>query len=114
MPKYMINICYGDLEKRKQFGESPDAAKLMSKYQEWSKKIAAKTLVAHKLKEGSGKKLELHGGQVKDGPFVETKETIGGFYIVETSSYDEASKLASDCPTLLYQGGYIEIREVEF
>jgi len=114
MAKYMINIFYGNLDKRSQFNQSSEAAQLMSKYQEWSQKIAAKTLLAHKLKDGSGRKLELQSGQVKDGPFIETKETIGGFYIVEANNYEEALELAKGCPTLLFQGGYVEVREVEF
>ena len=35
------------------------------------------------------------------------------FYVIEAESYEEAAKLASECPTLLYQGGYVEVRRVE-
>jgi hypothetical protein len=113
MAKYMINICYGDLEKRKKFKQPSDQEFLMKKYMEWSQKIGAKTVVAHKLRDGGGRRLDLVNGDIKDGPYVETKETIGGFYIVETPSYEEAVKMARECPTLLYQGGYVEVREVE-
>lgn len=110
MAKYMINICYGDLEKRKK----TDHQFLMQKYQEWSQKIAAKTILAHKLKDGDGRKVMLVGNQAKDGPYIETKETIGGFYIVEANDYEEAVEVAKGCPTVLHQGGYVEVREVEF
>ncbi len=110
MAKYMINICYGDLEKR----NSADGKFIMDKYREWSEKIANKILVAHKLKDGVGRRLDLRGKEVKDGPYVETKETIGGFYILDVKNYEEACAIAKECPTLLYQGGYVEVREVEF
>lgn len=114
MAKFMINICYGDLEKRKKTSHPNDEQFVMRKYGEWSQKIAAKTIVAHKLKDGEGRKVELVEGRTKDGPYAETKETIGGFYVIEASNYEEAVEVAKDCPTLLYQGGYVEVREVEF
>jgi hypothetical protein len=44
-----------------------------------------------------GKKVRLAGGKLSviDGPFVETKEVVGGYAIVETKSYEEAMKLAT-------------------
>ncbi len=113
LAKYMINICYGDLEKRKKASHPNDDQFVMNKYREWSQKIAAKTIVAHKLKDGEGRKIELADGRTKDGPYVETKETIGGFYIIEANCYNDAVEVAKECPTLLYQGGYVEVREVE-
>jgi hypothetical protein len=109
----MINICYGDLEKRKQSKHPGNSEFIMKKYGEWSQKIGQKTIVAHKLRDDGGRKLDLVNGAIKDGPYTETKESIGGFYIVEAANYDEAVKIASECPTLLYQGGYVEVREVE-
>jgi hypothetical protein len=46
---------------------------------------------------------------VTDGPFVESKEIIGGFSIVQAESIDAAAELAKECPTLL-SGGRIEVR----
>lgn len=50
------------------------------------------------------------GGVVADGPYVEAKEMIGGFSVVEASSYDQAVEIARQCPIALV-GGAIEIRE---
>ena len=113
MAKYMINICYGDLEKRRASIHPNDDSFVMNKYREWSEKLGRKIHVAHKLFDGEGKKLELKNGKVTDGPYAETKESVGGFYVIEAESYEEAAKLASECPTLLYQGGYVEVRRVE-
>ena len=44
-----------------------------------------------------------------DGPFAETKEALGGFYIVQASDLDEALDYAAKCPGAKY-GGSIEVR----
>ena len=46
---------------------------------------------------------------VTDGPFVESKEIIGGFSIIEAGSIDAAAELAKGCPGLL-SGGTVEVR----
>ena len=38
------------------------------------------------------------GAMVTDGPFLETKEALGGFYVIEAASPDEALALARDVP----------------
>jgi hypothetical protein len=48
---------------------------------------------------------------VTDGPYVETREVLGGFFHLVAESFDQAVELARDCPHLEY--GTIEIREVE-
>ena len=45
-----------------------------------------------------------------DGPFAETKEGLGGFYIVEARDLDHALELGKACPGLWY--GAIEVRPV--
>jgi len=45
-----------------------------------------------------------------DGPFAETKEGLGGFYIVEARDLDHALELGKACPGLWY--GSIEVRPV--
>ena len=45
-----------------------------------------------------------------DGPFAETKETLGGFYLVEAKDLDEALALGAACPGAKY--GSIEVRPI--
>ena len=45
-----------------------------------------------------------------DGPFAETREQLGGYYLVEAKDLDEATKLAERIPSARY--GSIEIRPV--
>lgn len=45
-----------------------------------------------------------------DGPFAETKEALGGFYLVEAKDLDEALDLGAKCPGAKY--GSIEVRPI--
>ncbi len=57
------------------------------------------------LRASEGKRL------LSDGPFAETKEQLGGFFIVEAKDLDEAVELASTMPHL-QDGGAVEIRPI--
>lgn len=56
--------------------------------------------------------VRIRGGelQVTDGPFAETKEQLGGFYIVETDNLDQAINIASRIPGA--ETGSVEVRPV--
>jgi hypothetical protein len=49
---------------------------------------------------------------VTDGPFVEAKEIVGGFSIVQADSLDTAAELARGCP-VFSRGGSVEVRPLE-
>jgi hypothetical protein len=61
---------------------------------------------------GQGARIEVTRGQraVVDGPFAESKELVGGFYIVEVKSREEAIEWALRCPTGLGFDDVLEIR----
>jgi hypothetical protein len=48
---------------------------------------------ASTVRQGTGEPL------VTDGPFIETKEALGGFYVVECKDLDQALALAKLCPS---------------
>ncbi len=50
-------------------------------------------------------------GLVSDGPFVEAKEAVGGYLLLDAESMEEAVAIAEKCPTLKY-GITIEVRPV--
>ena len=58
--------------------------------------IAAESLRSH----SSASRLQVRGGQthVIDGPFAETKEMIGGFFLINCATQQEAIAIASECP----------------
>jgi hypothetical protein len=47
---------------------------------------------------------------VTDGPYAEVKEALGGFYLLECDSIDEACRLAAEIPAA--ETGAIEVRPV--
>jgi hypothetical protein len=48
---------------------------------------------------------------VTDGPFAETKEVLGGFYLVEAASSEEAEAIAAQVPSAR-MGGTVEVRPI--
>ena len=48
---------------------------------------------------------------VTDGPFAESKEIVGGYFIVRAASIEDATVLAKDCPDLPHDGK-VQVREV--
>ena len=55
----------------------------------------------------SGKK----GKIVADGPFAESKEAVGGYFLLHVANLDEAVEIARQCPILEY-GSTVEVRPV--
>jgi hypothetical protein len=47
---------------------------------------------------------------VTDGPFAETKEQLGGYYLIEATDLDQAISIAARIPGALY--GSIEVRPI--
>ena len=48
---------------------------------------------------------------VVDGPFAESKEAIGGFFLLQVDGLDEAAEIAKEFPALAY-GATVEVRPV--
>lgn len=51
---------------------------------------------------------------VTDGPFVESKEFLGGYYLVDVASRERACELAAMIPDAGIEGLGVEVRGVEF
>ena len=90
--------------------------KVIEKYMAWGSRLKQAGVLSesHKLTDEPGKVMRGKGGTIRvtDGPYSETKEILGGYYVVEAESYDRAMDLARDCPHLEY-GGTIEVRQVD-
>ena len=57
-----------------------------------------------KLADEPGKIMRAKNGHVRvtDGPYGETKEVLGGCYIVSAENYDKAADVARNCPHFEY------------
>lgn len=79
----------------------------------WCDSLAARDKLEHGHPLAPGGKLVSHGRRprVLDGPFAETKELIGGYFLVTAADLDEATELGAECPLLQY-GMTVEVRPV--
>ena len=61
---------------------------------------------------GSAKTVRVRNGEpvLTDGPFAETKEQLGGYYLIEADSIEQATSIAAGIPAVRYGG--IEVRPV--
>ena len=70
------------------------------------------TAIAGNPLEREGKIVSGKNGRVvSDGPFAESKETIGGYFLLKVATMDEAVAIAQQCPGLPY-GIRVEVRPV--
>ena len=87
--------------------------KTMANFLAWFERLSADgTLKAGQplMDEGrtvSGKE----GRTVADGPFAESKEAIGGYFLIKADSLDDAVAIAQQCPMLGY-GTVVEVRPI--
>jgi hypothetical protein len=109
-PEYMLLFRGNDWHK----GLSPEEMQqVASQWMAWFERLTAqgKAIAGNPLEcEGkvvSGK----NGRMVADGPFAESKEAIGGYFLLKVNSIDEAVAIAKECPGLPH-GVKVEVRPV--
>ena len=93
--RYMMFIKHTENYKMEEVPQSLFAA--MGKFVGEAMKNGSIVDTAGLQPTAKGKKVRLSGGKltVSDGPFVETKEVVGGYAMVEAKSYAEAMALAT-------------------
>ena len=82
--------------------------------QRWEKWLTEGMQKGWMLDPGDGLKQDgrvVSARVVTDGPFVESKEIVGGFSIVQADTLDAAAEFAKGCPGLL-AGGKVEVRRL--
>ena len=96
-----------------EMGLSPEQIQeRMGKWFAWNTKMREQGVIKNgEALVPGGKRISGENRTVTDGPFVESKEIIGGFYIVKAADYDGAIKICDDFPDYDL-GGVVEVREV--
>jgi hypothetical protein len=96
-------------------GAMPDAKAVaaMMKYNESLQKAGVLLALDGLHPPSMGARVSFSGGkpQVTDGPFSETKEVLGGYWMIEVKSKEEAVEWASRCPAS--DNEVIEVRQVQ-
>ena len=111
MTEYVL-LYRGDLEGMdERMGETEQGRQRLESWRRWMDGVRQKGQlkdVGLPLKP-AGKVVRKR--KVTDGPFIETKEVIAGFSVIEVADYAEAEAIAAGCP-MLEGGGSVEIRPV--
>lgn len=94
---------------------TPEFGAFMAAYQAANERFAKDgVLVAGEALEATSTAttLRVRGGKTEtlDGPFAETKDQLGGFYIFDCASLDDALRYAAMIPTANY--GAVEVRPI--
>jgi hypothetical protein len=106
----VLALIYGDESRWDSFDEAQRAA-VYAKYQAFGEEAANQILGGAELASTrTATTVRVREGQtvVTDGPFVETKEVLGGFYLLDCDSLDEAAEVAARIPGA--ETGAIELR----
>jgi hypothetical protein len=109
--QYMILI----YEDEKEWAKMPEAEmnKVFAEFMQYSKDLGASGGLiggASLQPTATATTVRVRGGKTSttDGPFAETKEQLGGYYIIEAKNLDDAIKWAAKCPSSA--AGSIEVR----
>ena len=102
-----------DSEKEWAKMSQAEQGKMYEEYMEFTSDIKAKGnhLAGHQLQPiATATTVRIRNGKrlTTDGPFAETKEQLGGFYMIEAKNLDEAIEIASRIPSA--KVGSIEVR----
>jgi hypothetical protein len=91
---------------------SVEAVKAMSAYNDEMTKAGVLLSLDGLHPTSQGARVSFSGGKatVTDGPFTETKEIIGGYWLIDVSSKEEAIEWARRCPA--GDGQVIEVRQI--
>ena len=94
------------------FKPDPEKVKDMGRFnEELGKAFKIESLNGlHPLAKGARVSFAKGKPSVTDGPFIETKEVLGGYWLLEAPSKEEVVKWAQRCPA--DEGDIIEIRQV--
>jgi hypothetical protein len=96
-------------------GVMPDAKAVaaMMKYNESLQKAGVLLTLDGLHPPSMGARVSFSGGKPKvtDGPFIETKEVLGGYWMIKVNSKEEAIEWASRCPAS--DNEVIEVRQVQ-
>jgi hypothetical protein len=85
----------------------------MEQWNAWYEGLAAAGKVQHGHPlQASGRVVSgTRGERVMDGPYLEAKEAIGGYFFLTVDSLEEATEIAQRCPSLSH-GMIVEVRPI--
>lgn len=107
--KYVL--LFGETREFARAMDSSERQALMAPVMKWFEKHGSKMRGGHQLQpDRTATTVRFDNGKpvIVDGPFIEGKETIGGYAEIEVKDLDEALAIAKEWPT----GGPVEVRPI--
>ena len=84
---------------------------MFAQWTAWKEKFASEIIDVGDGLKPAGKVVRA-GGATSDGPFMEAKEVLGGYSMVQTKSIERAVEISKSCPVLMMPGASVEVREL--
>jgi len=85
---------------------------ILADYNAWASELDDRYITGQKLEESGALLTGKEDSIITDGPFLEPKEIIAGFFLIEAKDQDEANGIAASSPHLgLYS---IEVRPIDY
>jgi hypothetical protein len=111
--QYLLMICSEEAGAGPSAGE--DESAIMEEYSKFMAEMGERGVLlgGERLQSvADATTVRVRDGEVltTDGPFAETKEQIGGYYLVDCKDLDEAIEVAAKIPTA--RSGSIEVRPI--
>ena len=113
MSEFIYLFRIGAAEQREAMGTPEQAQNSMKVWLAWMRELESKGHLKNPGQplEQAGKVVRGRDKTVTDGPFVEVKDLVAGFMVVEAKDIAEAAELAGGCP-ILQGNGSVEVRPV--
>ena len=108
---YMLLIV--EKQGERQGRELPEGQALYARMLEYSRMLQGRgVLLSTNSLRSAAVRLERHDGRSRlvDGPFTEAKEFVGGYFLLDCATREEALGYAAECPAAAW--ATIEVREV--
>jgi len=109
MAEYMILICE---DEGAYATATPDVFQhVMEAHNRFAGQVTEKggKIVEGRALQPTSTATSIRGDVVTDGPFIETKEAVGGYYLIEARDLDHALDIAKLCPARF---GGVEVRPI--
>ena len=111
--RYLLLI--GNESKTATPASGPEGQARLQAFMRFTEELsrAGKTIVGERLRpESEASRVRVKAGHpmVTDGPFAETKEALGGFYLIECASREEALEWAKKVP--IGENGFVDVRPI--
>jgi hypothetical protein len=111
--RYMLLIYGEETQQDETSDDAPEISPPWLEYTSWLLREGIHTAGERLAASSSATTVRVRDGNrlVTDGPFTETKEVLGGYYIIECDDLDKALEAAARCPAVAF-GGSVEVRPI--